>query len=72
MLKFQRWLSGVFGQESANSALSKNTEWVGKDKNAISRTLLGVIDAENLPIQFGGQAEGFTWAKDVQQEAGAS
>lgn len=39
---------------------------VGTDKKAVTRALLTFIDAENIPQQFGGEAEGFSWPSDIE------
>ena len=43
-----------------HSQLAKTTA-VGTNKNKIAHTLLAHIDVEQLPKEFGGNAEGFTW-----------
>ena len=43
--------------------------YIGKGTENISKRLLEFIDADQLPKQLGGQAEGFSWHKE-DTEAG--
>ncbi|EKM50159.1 uncharacterized protein PHACADRAFT_213912 [Phanerochaete carnosa HHB-10118-sp] len=36
-------------------------QWVGKGQGTIAKKLLKIIDADQLPKQYGGEADGFSW-----------
>lgn len=54
------WVRKLFACGRKARKLAKMTS-VGTNKSKIARALLARIDEKQLPTEFGGKAEGFSW-----------